>query len=384
MKPILFNTLDYPLFLERPARLTDILSWQEHIPFAFTIVQMLRPQVLVELGTHKGDSYCAFCQAVQALALPCACRAVDTWEGDAEAGFYGPDVLEELRLYHDPLYGSFSRLVRSLFDRALGHFQDGSIDLLHIDGLHTYDAVRHDFESWLPKVSRRGVILLHDTAVHQPGFGVWRLWQELENKYPSFEFTHGNGLGVLGVGEDLTDDLRGFFSLGSEDRKAVADLFFCLGSRLTIENRLRKECEQREQLRERTIQDLTAHGEHLAAMMGERDGYIQSLTAHSANLEQIIRDQTAAMHDQIRIIGEQKDDLRKCDESVRNLESRLLACLEQNSLFVGQISELEHSLRTTQGHLTTANEHAQNLEKIVNHPLVRSLRRLKRAILVKK
>ncbi len=53
-----------------PERLTELPSWQSHIPFAFWCVEASRPGVLVELGTLRGDSYCAFCQAVVRLSLP--------------------------------------------------------------------------------------------------------------------------------------------------------------------------------------------------------------------------------------------------------------------------------------------------------------------------
>ena len=91
--------------------------------------------------------------------------AVDTWEGDVHSGLYVAEILSELRAYHDPLYNGFSRLIQSTFDQAVNQFPDHSIDLLHIDGLHSYEAVKHDFESWLPKLSEQAVVLFHDTNV---------------------------------------------------------------------------------------------------------------------------------------------------------------------------------------------------------------------------
>jgi O-antigen biosynthesis protein len=222
------NPLNHPVCLSPAARLV-LPSWQEHIPFAMFLVDVLRPQIIVELGTHYGDSYCAFCQAVKDLSTNTRCFAVDTWQGDPQAGIYGPEVLDDLRSHHDSLYGGFSKLVQSTFDEALRQFEDESIDLLHIDGCHTYEAVKHDFESWLPKVRPGGVVVLHDIAEVQSDFGANRFWAEINPGYSHFEFAHGHGLGVLAKGQPQSPELAELFALGKEETEAVRALFLALG-----------------------------------------------------------------------------------------------------------------------------------------------------------
>src|ERR1700712_4399162 len=96
----------------RPTRLGVESAWYGHLPFAQWIVQATRPRVLVELGTHAGVSYSAFCEAVARLQLDARCFAVDTWAGDEHAGFYGEEIYADLVKFHDSRYAAFSQLLR--------------------------------------------------------------------------------------------------------------------------------------------------------------------------------------------------------------------------------------------------------------------------------
>ena len=204
-------------------------AWIEHSPFAFWITSVLKPRSIVELGTHYGFSYFTFCQAVQAAELETPCFAVDTWKGDEHAGFYGEEVFDAVNRYNDQHYSTFSRLVRSTFEEALPHFPDSSIDILHIDGRHFYEDVKYDFESWRPKLSERAVVLFHDTNVRERGFGVFRFWAELANKFPSFEFFHGHGLGVLGYGVELPAEVLALCERSADTAVAIRAAYSRLG-----------------------------------------------------------------------------------------------------------------------------------------------------------
>ncbi len=254
-----------PIVVEEPDLVVGHSTWNGLIPFAFWVVDAVRPRAIVELGTESGVSYCAFCQAVSYLKLPAACFAVDTWKGDAHTGPYGEEVFQTLVSYHDPRYGSFSRLVRTTFDEVVQHFADGSIDLLHIDGYHTYDAVSHDFYTWLPKLSQQGVVLLHDTNVREMDFGVWRLWDELRGLYPSFSLIHSHGLGVLAVGKEVPPPIRwltGHRNEDSHETNEIRAFFARLGKSILLKNEL---------------SDRNAELASVQGTLGEREAYIQEI-----------------------------------------------------------------------------------------------------------
>jgi hypothetical protein len=216
-------------------------AWYQHAPFAFWITEALRPGTFVELGTHHGFSYLVFCQAVQRLGSTTKCYAIDTWKGDTHAGFYGDEVLAKLSDIHERQYSGFSRLIRSTFDEALPHFGDGTIDLLHIDGRHGYQDVAHDFESWLPKLSDRAVVLFHDINVRERQFGVWQLWRDLQDRYRCFEFTHGHGLGVVQFGSIVREGLRPLFESTPEDKAAIAEMYAQLGRQAIVPRELERQ-----------------------------------------------------------------------------------------------------------------------------------------------
>ncbi len=182
-------------------------TWVDHLPFGYDLVAALRPKMLVELGTHKGLSYFTFCQSMKENEIDGLCYAVDTFEGDEHTDKYDESVFTAVNNHNRQNYHGFSYLMRMYFNDALRHFSEDSIDLLHIDGFHTYEAVSEDFANWYPRVKPGGIILFHDVQARLQDFGAWKFWDEICGQYETFTFNHGFGLGVLRkAGGDRSQD----------------------------------------------------------------------------------------------------------------------------------------------------------------------------------
>ena len=173
-------------------------AWVGHTPFAYWLVAALKPKTLVELGTHGGGSYFSFCQSVIDNKLDTKTYAIDTWMGEKQAGFYSESLFKKVMDFNIEHFDNFSTLMKMTFDEALNEFDDDSVDLLHIDGFHSYEAVSNDFRTWYPKLSKEAIVLFHDTHEIKPGFGVHQFWDELkkEHREQCFEFKHSHGLGM--------------------------------------------------------------------------------------------------------------------------------------------------------------------------------------------
>jgi hypothetical protein len=204
-------------------------AWIERAPFAFWICDAVRPRRFVELGTHYGYSYFAFCQAIDRLGLGTVAYAVDTWEGDEHASFYGEEVFQSVAERNSQRYAAFSSLMRCTFEDALEYFADRSVDLRHIDGRHFYDDVKHDFTIWRRKLIEDAVVLFHDTNVRERRFGVWKFFAEVAERYPSFQFYHGHGLGVLIPRERIPEPLAPLLHASLQAADQIRVVYAALG-----------------------------------------------------------------------------------------------------------------------------------------------------------
>jgi hypothetical protein len=366
-----------PLF--RPQARSGITSaWHAHVPFAQWLVSALRPASIVELGTHHGVSYAAFCETVLQEKLATRCYAVDSWAGDDHAGHYDGCVYDELRAFHDTRYGAFSELLRMTFEEARTVIADGTVDLLHIDGFHTYDAVRHDFEGWAPKLSARAVVLFHDTNVLDRGFGVARFWAQLEDRFPSFSFLHGHGLGVLAVGPEVPPAVGRLCATGAASVAVLRERFASLGRAHSLdyalretgrrEQRMRREAAERDGVVDslrRSLDEVLSHRDGLLAAQATAAQRGPDQESTIASLRQTLREtelslaevrDEAALHqaklheEVVRLEAAVLDHARQIEDRDRTISDLRARATEEKAL----LDRLRGEIEALWGHLAAA------------------------------
>jgi predicted O-methyltransferase YrrM len=171
--------------------------WSGLGTIAYEIITHLRPQNIVELGSKCGFSTFAMGLALRDLNLGGKIYAVDTWKGDLHADFYGEEVYENFMADRHTLgLDDVVQPLRMTFAEASKEIAP-PIDVLHVDGLHTFKAVTADFNGFRHLLAPGAIVLFHDVYTT---FRQMRLfWTLLSLRYPSYRIPYSHGLGVIRV-----------------------------------------------------------------------------------------------------------------------------------------------------------------------------------------
>jgi predicted O-methyltransferase YrrM len=143
-----------------------------------------KPKVIVEIGTCNGGTFYLWCQAAERDAT---IISIDLPEGEFGGGYpacrtdFYRAFAKEGQQVHLVRADSHARETMLQIEKLLA---GKKIDLLFIDGDHTYAGVKQDFELYSPLVAKDGLIALHDIAPREdlPRIEVWKFWEELKQR----------------------------------------------------------------------------------------------------------------------------------------------------------------------------------------------------------
>lgn len=279
--------------------------WSGHRRFGYDLVSYYEPESLVELGSFYGCSTFAFMQAMKTNSIRSKIYPIDLWEAGDKFTIHD---------YEQDVYGFFKEICKSefsdvhvkmmkrSFDDALCEFRDCSIDILHIDGSHTYEDVKHDFESWISKVKSDGIVLFHDVSeqlLYGKTLGSCIFWKELKEKYPyTVEMPHSWGLGVLFLSEqkyrDFTEkvDLNYYLKMCIYDETTAkdrirTDYFRLLDAKKWIRS-LTRDKESADQDNIRLLGEIDTIKERYRATDRKKDAYAEELRETIGRYEQAV------------------------------------------------------------------------------------------------
>jgi hypothetical protein len=113
------------------------------------------PRRIVEIGYYLGYSAIMFASAIAASSHPGKVVSVDIV--DRPQGRQAMSIQGQLAQLHTLIIGDSRKVINEVLAQL-----DGPIDLLLIDGDHSYEGCRSDFENYMPHVAEDGLVLFHD------------------------------------------------------------------------------------------------------------------------------------------------------------------------------------------------------------------------------
>jgi len=166
------------------------------------ILSEKKPKTMLEIGTAKGGTLFSITKI-----LPNDAKIISL---DMRGGSFGGGYAK----WRTPLYKSFVSenqklnllLGDSHSEETLANIKhilgDEKLDFLFIDGDHSYEGVKKDFEMYSPLVRKGGLIAFHDIAEHKfdKTCRVSDLWEELKKKNKHLEIIESKEQGLCGIG----------------------------------------------------------------------------------------------------------------------------------------------------------------------------------------
>lgn len=158
------------------------------------------PEVVMEIGTARGGTLYAWARYLGSVSK---IISLDLPHGEFGGG-YSKKKAEFFQNFSDKEL----RCVRkdshkeSTFEEVKEELAGDEIDFLFIDGDHTYEGVKQDFEMYKPLVAENGIIAFHDIVDHpnEPECNVDRFWSEIKEKYEVREIIGSDDQDWGGIG----------------------------------------------------------------------------------------------------------------------------------------------------------------------------------------
>lgn len=168
----------------------------------FRVVKRLNPKTIVEIGTANGGTLFLFAN----VANPEIIISIDLPHGSFGGGY----SFGKIPLYKSLGKKGVTKLIKanshsnSTFNKLKKGLENRQVDILFIDGDHTYEGVSKDFQMYSPLVKKGGIVAFHDIVIHDKSSGceVSKFWKEIKKSYRHEEILEDvnqkwAGIGVL-------------------------------------------------------------------------------------------------------------------------------------------------------------------------------------------